>query len=164
MPRQSFVIRDLISGYKGASLADFVFANQGSDFLGELDGLRDEVDALAYLEAQLVGSSAAVSAGLSVGYVLWLTRGGLLIASVISSLPAWALIDPVPILARLGVDDDEDDDESLDSMVSRGSSPAQPKLREPEASESARERGLEFRGRDADEVSETRDTDRRGAR
>ena len=71
------------------------------------------------LETMVVSSSVAVTSGLSVGYVLWLTRGGLLIASLLSSMPAWRLIDPIPILARLGTDEetDEDEEESLDSMV-----------------------------------------------
>ena len=35
------------------------------------------------------GSTVAVSTGLSVGYVLWLVRGGVLLSSVLSSMPAW---------------------------------------------------------------------------
>ena len=69
----------------------------------------------------MVSSTIAVSSGLSVGYVLWLTRGGLLIASLVSSLPAWRLIDPIPVLASLRFDEefDEEEDESLDSLVNR---------------------------------------------
>jgi hypothetical protein len=51
-----------------------------------------------------------------VGYVLWLLRGGALIASLLSSLPAWRLIDPLPVLSR--VDDEEDVDEDQDAFVS----------------------------------------------
>jgi hypothetical protein len=37
---------------------------------------------------------------MSVGYVVWLFRGGLLLGSLLSSLPAWHVIDPLPVLAR----------------------------------------------------------------
>jgi hypothetical protein len=57
-----------------------------------------------------------VSTGLSVGYVLWLLRGGVLLASLLSSIPAWRLVDPLPVLGRVGGQSD-DDDESLEEMV-----------------------------------------------
>ena len=75
--------------------------------------------------------------GLSIGYVIWLTRGGLLLASLLSSLPAWRLIDPIAVLAYLGTDDedDRDDEESLDSLLSRSSRPEGSRLWRPEPNE-----------------------------
>ncbi len=59
------------------------------------------------------------------GYVLWLIRGGALLGSVLSSLPAWKLIDPLPVLASVGAvwreEDEDDEDESLEEMVQRES-------------------------------------------
>ena len=34
-----------------------------------------------------------------------------------AQLPAWRLIDPLPILAQLDIDEDEDEDDSLESLV-----------------------------------------------
>jgi hypothetical protein len=59
---------------------------------------------------------AAGSLSMTLGYLLWLVRGGALAASVLASLPAWRLIDPLPILSRLhdretdesGEEEDED--------------------------------------------------------
>lgn len=48
----------------------------------------------------LQASSAMLSAGFSAGYVLWLVRGGALLASLASALPAWSMVDPLPILAQ----------------------------------------------------------------
>src|ERR1044071_267144 len=62
------------------------------------------------------GSVAVGSCGLPVGYVLWLLRGGALLASLLSSLPAWRLIDPLPVLSR--VDDEDDAEEDQDAFVS----------------------------------------------
>ncbi len=55
----------------------------------------------------IVTSTVALSTGLSVGYVVWLLRGGLLLTSFLSSLPAWHLIDPWPVLSRSRRSDEE---------------------------------------------------------
>ena len=46
----------------------------------------------------VVGTTAITTATLSVGYVLWLLRGGTLLASFVSTLPAWTSFDPLPIV------------------------------------------------------------------
>ena len=61
-----------------------------------------------------------MTAGLSVGYVVWLARSGVLMSSVLSSLPAWSFIDPLPVLASLQNRQEDDDEESLESMVEEG--------------------------------------------
>ena len=90
-------------------------------FQEELDKAQDELSELAQIEATVVGSSAVVTTGLSVGYVVWLARGGMLLASLLSSMPAWRAIDPLPVLASFrDNDEDEADDESLDALVRKG--------------------------------------------
>ncbi len=81
---------------------------------------RDEVTEQAHVAATVIGSSTIVTTGLSVGYVLWLARGGLLLASLLSTMPAWRVIDPLPVLAGFRNSDDENDDESLESLVKKG--------------------------------------------
>ena len=44
--------------------------------------------------------------------------------SVLSSLPAWRLVDPLPVLGSLG-DGLDDDDESLESMVEKAEQDAE---------------------------------------
>jgi hypothetical protein len=83
-----------------------------------LDEMRDSVKAAEEVEHRIVGSSVAVGTGFSVGYVIWLLRGGVLATSLLSSLPAWRFVDPLPVLARMRQGDDEDDtDDSLESLV-----------------------------------------------
>jgi hypothetical protein len=96
-------------------------ATANTAFIGELDNLRNSVKAQEALEQNIIVSSVATGTAMSVGYVLWLLRGGLLLTSLLSSLPAWRFIDPLPVLGRLGNDDDDDNeagDDSLESMVS----------------------------------------------
>jgi hypothetical protein len=89
---------------------------RASGLVGDLDRMRDDMDEQAEFQHWMAGSMAVGSFGLTVGYVLWLLRGGALIASLLSSLPAWRLIDPLPVLSR--VDDEEDADEDQDAFVS----------------------------------------------
>jgi hypothetical protein len=100
------------------------FLDPETGFLDQLDRLRDDLEEQELLQQTRVGTSSVLAAGLSIGYVIWLTRGGLLIASLVSSIPVWRLVDPIPVLASLRVDDDENrgDDESLDSLVQQGAS------------------------------------------
>lgn len=63
--------------------------------------LREDAQEEAFVEQGVVASSVVVSTGFSVGYVLWLARGGALLASLASAIPAWAMVDPLPVLSKL---------------------------------------------------------------
>ncbi|MEM7782931.1 MAG: Ig-like domain-containing protein [Planctomycetota bacterium] len=65
----------------------------------------------------VVGTTAITTASLSVGYVLWIVRGGTLMASFVSTLPAWTSFDPLPIVKNSGLDDDS---ESLVDIAEKG--------------------------------------------
>jgi hypothetical protein len=69
-----------------------------------------------------IGSALTFVTGLSIGYVLWLIRGGLLLSSLLSSLPAWRFVDPLPVLAHLDASakEDETEDDSLEAVLQKG--------------------------------------------
>ena len=96
-----------------------------NSFQQQLNQLQEEIRQQLNLDKNTVASTLAVSTGLSVGYVLWLVRGGVLLSSLLSSLPAWRLIDPLPILAHLNRQKhgDEDDD-SLEGMLKKSANKA----------------------------------------
>jgi hypothetical protein len=79
--------------------------------------MRERAQEDVKVEARVAGSVFVVSTGLSVGYVLWLLRGGALIASLLSSLPAWRLVDPLPVLGSMGGRAGDEDDDSLEDLV-----------------------------------------------
>lgn len=84
------------------------------------DDLADAVQAIKEnrpLTTAIVGGTAAVSTGLSVGYVIWTLRSGILMTGLLSSLPAWRFIDPLPILSGRVEVEEEEDEESLESLV-----------------------------------------------
>jgi parallel beta-helix repeat protein/VCBS repeat-containing protein len=95
-------------------------------FREELDKLRRHQEQEATVETRVAGSVFAVSTSLSVGYVLWLLRGGVLLTSLLSSLPAWRIIDPLPVLSRMGGSDEDEDDDSLEELVERSGPDSEP--------------------------------------
>ena len=96
----------------------------------ELDQLGNFVDGTAEMPDFAIGGVAGLTTTLSVGYVVWLIRGGQLLVGLMAQLPAWQLIDPLPILAGLNDDDEEEElDDSLESIVEAGNArelPQQP--------------------------------------
>jgi hypothetical protein len=98
--------------------------------LNQMDEIRDNLREQGTFEASTVAASAAASIGLSVGYVVWLLRGGVLLSTVLYSLPAWRSLDPLPVLERVDGDEDgdgdgDDGDDSLESMVARTNNAAE---------------------------------------
>jgi hypothetical protein len=87
-----------------------------SNLKNSLDEVQQQMQNNLQLSQQIIGGSVAVSGGISVGYVVWLVRSGAILSSVMSALPAWRFIDPLPILSASsgGADGDE---ETLQSMV-----------------------------------------------
>lgn len=90
-----------------------------TQWTAELNRMRDDIKGQVPQQSALVVSSVAVTGSLSVGYVLWLLRGGLLLSSLLSSLPAWAVIDPMPVLSRSGHDDEDEGDDPLEKLFGR---------------------------------------------
>jgi hypothetical protein len=100
----------------GHVAVDASSALENPGLLETLDSVREEGLRDAALERGALGTGAAASTGVSVGYVLWLLRGEFLLSGLLSSLPAWRMVDPLPVLAQLG-DADADDGESLEQLV-----------------------------------------------
>lgn len=89
---------------------------ENSLFVNGLDDVRLNLQQHETSDQMLIGSSIMATTSLSVGYVIWLIRGSVLLSSLLSSLPAWRIIDPLPVLAGALHENDEDD-ESLQSML-----------------------------------------------
>ena len=82
---------------------------------------RDELVNTLNFNTQAVATSVTLTSGFTAGYILWLLRGGMLLTSVMASMPAWRTIDPLPVLESLD-NDNNDDTESLESMVKESDS------------------------------------------
>ncbi len=99
-----------------------------SGFLKDLDEARDALNDVVATEKTYVASSIAASTGLSVGYVFWLLRSGVLLTALLSSVPAWQFVNPLLVLdtptkkKRLKSQDGIEDD-SVESMFESHSKP-----------------------------------------
>jgi len=78
---------------------DFVYSTAGFKAQSEL--LTNAIEEQAINENErfsgtraVIGTTTGLSTGISVGYLLWLVRGGTLMGSVLSTLPAWRFVDP----------------------------------------------------------------------
>jgi VCBS repeat-containing protein len=94
-----------------------------TEFIQELEQVEDEFEFDGAVPEWATGTAVATTASISVGYIMWMLRGGYVLASVLSTMPVWQNIDPLPVLAALEAADDEDDD-SLETMIDRASDEA----------------------------------------
>lgn len=97
-------------------------AMESHAMLQELDQMREGLREHTKFEANVTAASAAAGMSVSVGYVVWMLRGGVLVSALLSSIPAWRLVDPLPVLGHMDDDGDEDGDDaddSLESLVAR---------------------------------------------
>jgi Domain of unknown function (DUF4347)/Cadherin-like/Right handed beta helix region len=109
-------VRTAAEGAEYAQIVRSALSDRG--FIDDVQKIGDDVKQTIKLDRNVVASTTAVSAGLSIGYVIWLVRGGALLSSLLASIPAWRVMDPLPILGSMG-DDEQSDDESLDAMIDK---------------------------------------------
>jgi hypothetical protein len=76
--------------------SSFVLAS-GSLF-SQLDSLIDELENHQYSFELIVGTAILTSGAVSVGFVVWASRAGYFLTMLSTSLPAWAVVDPIPVL------------------------------------------------------------------
>ena len=113
---------------KVARDGDSLYASAAYSSWEDLDEVRDQLQSLVHSQMFVVGSALTVSTGLTVGYVMWMLRGGMLLSSLIAQIPAWSLIDPLVILSHMD-DDEEDkrhdeDQESLETILASSENPS----------------------------------------
>jgi hypothetical protein len=106
-----------------ATLASF---NTNSPLWRKLDKVQEQLS-VEHKFHVIAGTASLASVGMSIVYFLWAVRAGSVMSSLLSSLPAWNMVDPLPILEQFArgrslgnVQDDielENEDETLESMV-----------------------------------------------
>jgi hypothetical protein len=74
----------------------------GDELTRTFEELQRRMNLASEDRRHVLASSIALTSGLSIGYVVWLVRGGVLVSSMLSALPAWQMVDPMPVLAAGG--------------------------------------------------------------
>ena len=90
-------------------------ANRLWSFVDTEAGEKDtnELETHTFFENSLVTGSIIATAG----YVLWTLRGGVLVATMMTSFPSWKFIDPLPVLDSFESGMDTGDSESIHSLL-----------------------------------------------
>jgi hypothetical protein len=65
----------------------------------ELNFLNDQLTSQFEVQWFVAGSAKVFTVVFATGFVVWAVKGGYLLAFMISAMPAWQLIDPLPVLA-----------------------------------------------------------------
>ena len=103
----------------------------------ELDEFHENLESGLQFRDVAIGSVGTIVSGFTVGYVLWALRSGLLLTSLLASLPAWTMFDPLVIVTGNGTRD-EDQEESLEQLVEKQAALAAARPRQPETTEPTR--------------------------
>jgi VCBS repeat-containing protein len=85
--------------YRAIAAVDNVVFDTGL-LWNELDFLNDELSTQFEVQWFIAGSAKVVTLVLATGFVVWAVKGGYLLAFMISAMPAWRLIDPLPVLSN----------------------------------------------------------------
>ncbi len=84
-----------------AALAESVHANAA--MWSQVASMKGQMDRAAGMQQRqatiVVGMATGVSMSFAAGYVIWLLRGGSLLASLLAATPLWKSFDPLPVLA-----------------------------------------------------------------
>jgi hypothetical protein len=86
----------------------------------DLENLRRDLHSETNTQTYAIGSALTVSTGLTVGYVMWMIRGGMLLTGLLAQLPTWSVLDPLVVLSCADAADDDslEDRESLEGLLS----------------------------------------------
>ena len=96
--------------------------NSSSEEVLFFQGFFDELDSAKYqfivdFDFTFPSIAAAGTSFLTVGYLAWMLRGGVLLTTFMSSIPAWRMLDPLAVLESAGRSGDDDDGQSIGELV-----------------------------------------------
>ncbi|MCA9264857.1 MAG: hypothetical protein KDA60_13450, partial [Planctomycetales bacterium] len=98
---QSPVQHQIVTLASGILNVDFNF--DPGQLWTQLDDLTHDLSDDAFQMRLVTGSAILVAGSLSLAFVAWTARTSYLLAIASSSLPAWARIDPIPVLSHRGI-------------------------------------------------------------
>ncbi len=86
---------------EASRMVELVHANAA--MWSQIESGKRQMDQAARIQQKrkeiVVGMVTATSASLTTGYLIWLLRGGSLLASFLAATPLWRSFDPLPVLA-----------------------------------------------------------------
>ena len=99
------------------AVEQFDLVSDNSLLWDKLDELSERVRNDGLTRVLLVGGALILSTIGSVAYTLWTVWGGHLMSSILSLMPGWKLLDPLPVLDQKDKEQEHTDGESLESLI-----------------------------------------------
>ena len=72
---------------------------RGDELARRFEEMQRQMQQQGESRGAVTASTILATSVVSIGYVVWLVRGGVLMSSMLSVLPAWQMVDPFPVLA-----------------------------------------------------------------
>ena len=121
---QQSVIERSYGARKGSEQSTFSINAIGNSGIlwDQLDSLQDSLSRLSIARIGTGSIGALSGASITIGYVTWIFRGGVLLSSVLASSPIWRFMDPLVIMDEVEFAEDDENDEvgvSLESIVNQ---------------------------------------------
>ena len=110
--------------FTSTDVGSMVYVLEKAGYWTELDAFEQDVQNAILQEGEweelVVETTTVAGTTLTVGYIVWLLRSGSVVFGLVSSLPAWTMIAPLPVL-QSGLENldttDNSDDDSLQSIL-----------------------------------------------
>lgn len=126
-------LRDQITGqaitdsglavFTSTDVGSMVYVLEQTGFWSALDTFEQDVQSSMLEEGEwedlVVETTTVAGTTLTVGYIFWLLRSGSVVFGLVSSLPAWTMMDPLPVLES-GLENltgGDNDDDSLQAIL-----------------------------------------------
>ncbi len=95
------------------------FATTAGWLWSDLDEMSNRMSAAGSLASFWSVATPSLTTTISVGYAIWVIKGGQIMAGLMAQVPAWQLIsiDPLPILRSIDEREEDVEGDSLASMV-----------------------------------------------
>lgn len=105
--------------FTNSSFGSVDFLTTASWLWTDLDNLSNRMMAEGSLASFWSVATPSLATTMSVGYVMWLIKGGQIMAGLMAQVPAWKMIaiDPLPIIRSIEEEDLDVEGDSLASMV-----------------------------------------------
>jgi hypothetical protein len=123
LPGVSFALQSTEPAGEDGALSDTLFGNlarllaglRGGSVQAEVDTPIDSLEDQARRSFDQVLSDpiTVASTTFTAGFIWWLTRGGGLLTTALTAVPAWRHVDLLPVLAHPPEDEDEEEDDTL---------------------------------------------------
>ena len=126
---------DILDPVQDQQSPNYLEVVNASHLWTNFDGIQNQINFNSIQNQILISTAAVVVTSVSSGLLIWALQGGYLMASIASGLPAWRYMDPIAILANYDEHNNDEDGDTLQSIIEQSELKASGQNRVPGESE-----------------------------